>query len=96
MGPSPDMTVWERRLLYCVPVPGQNLWADVTSDGVANTFATLASREKRQRDDCSVYDEVEKQDLNNVIQDSPSAKKMVHVAAKTPKRHEHEELGTFL
>ncbi|KAK9069591.1 hypothetical protein SSX86_011495 [Deinandra increscens subsp. villosa] len=77
MGPSPDMRVWERRLLYRVPVPGQNLWADVTSDGVANTFATLASREKRQRDDCPVYDEVEMQDLNNVIQDSPSAKKMV-------------------
>ncbi|KAK9063319.1 hypothetical protein SSX86_017189 [Deinandra increscens subsp. villosa] len=76
MGSSPDMCVWERRLIYCVPVPGQNLWADATSDGVANTFATSASREKRQRDACSVYDEVEMQDSNNEIQDSPSAKKM--------------------
>ncbi|KAM0043028.1 putative mini-chromosome maintenance complex-binding protein [Helianthus debilis subsp. tardiflorus] len=76
MGTSSHTRIWERRLLYCVPVPGQNSWADATSDGVVNTYATSASREKRQRDNCSVSDEVEMQDSNNAIRDSPSAKKM--------------------
>ncbi|KAK1415433.1 hypothetical protein QVD17_31214 [Tagetes erecta] len=76
MDPSPDMRVWERRLLYCVSVPGQNSWADVTSDSVVNTYAASASREKRLRDTCSVSDEVEMQDSNDEIQGSPSAKKM--------------------
>ncbi|MFS7961045.1 putative mini-chromosome maintenance complex-binding protein [Helianthus anomalus] len=76
MGTSSHTRIWERRLLYCVPVPGQNSWADATSDGVVNTYATSASREKRQRDNCSVSDEVEMQDSNNAIPDSPSAKKM--------------------
>ncbi|XP_076908974.1 mini-chromosome maintenance complex-binding protein-like [Bidens hawaiensis] len=76
MGASSDTRVWERRLLYCVPVPGQNSWVYATSDGQANMYASPASREKRQRDDCFVSDEVEMQDLNNEKLESPSAKKM--------------------
>ncbi|KAI7738486.1 hypothetical protein M8C21_016448 [Ambrosia artemisiifolia] len=76
MGTSPHTRIWERRLLYCVTVPGQNSWVDASCDGVVNTCATSASREKRQRDACSVSDEVEMQDANNAIPNSPNAKKM--------------------
>lgn len=78
MNPSADMRVWERRLLYCVPVPGLNSWADSTSDGVVSTCtnATSANREKRQRDTCSVSAEVDMQDSNNELPNSPRAKKM--------------------
>ncbi|KAJ0922525.1 putative mini-chromosome maintenance complex-binding protein [Helianthus annuus] len=76
MGHSPDTRLWDRRLLLCVPVPGQNSWADSTSDGLIRTHAMSANQEKRQRDNCSVSDEVEMQDLNNEMPDSPRAKKM--------------------
>ncbi|KAI7747223.1 hypothetical protein M8C21_023938 [Ambrosia artemisiifolia] len=76
MGPSPDTWLWDRRLLLCVPVPGQNSWADSTSDGSINTHAITANQEKRQRDTCSVSSEVEMQDSNNEMPDSPRAKKM--------------------
>ncbi|GKA56795.1 minichromosome maintenance complex-binding protein [Tanacetum coccineum] len=76
MGPSPDMRVWERRLLYCVPVPGQNTWADSASEGVISTYATSANREKRQRDTCSVSDEMDIQESSNEMPNSPCAKKM--------------------
>ncbi|KAL8218070.1 hypothetical protein R6Q57_021443 [Mikania cordata] len=76
MGPSSVMRVWERRLLYCIPVPGQNSWADATSDDVVNTHTIQPNREKRQRDSCFVSEEVEMQDTNDEILDSPSVKKM--------------------
>ncbi|KAD2805243.1 hypothetical protein E3N88_38620 [Mikania micrantha] len=76
MGPSSVMRVWERRLLYCIPVPGQNSWADATSDDVVNTYTIQPNREKRQRDACFVSEEVEMQDTTDEILDSPSVKKM--------------------
>ncbi|KAI3815944.1 hypothetical protein L1987_15628 [Smallanthus sonchifolius] len=79
MGSSPDTRLWERRLLFCVPVPGQNSWADPISDGFVSTYATPANQEKRQRDACSVSNEVEMQDSNNEMPDTPRAKKMVNI-----------------
>ncbi|XP_076891358.1 mini-chromosome maintenance complex-binding protein-like, partial [Bidens hawaiensis] len=76
MGSSPDKRLWDRRLLFCIPVPGQNSWADFTSDGLATTRARSSNQEKRQRDNCSVSNEVEMQDSNNENPDSPRAKKM--------------------
>ncbi|XP_023771001.1 mini-chromosome maintenance complex-binding protein [Lactuca sativa] len=78
MDPSADMRVWERRLLYCVPVPGLNSWADSTSDGavITSTNSPSAIREKRQRDTCPVSTEVEMQDASNELPNSPRAKKM--------------------
>ncbi|GKC41443.1 minichromosome maintenance complex-binding protein, partial [Tanacetum coccineum] len=76
MGPSPDTRVWERCLLYCVPVPGQNTWADSASEGVICANATSANREKRQRDACSVSDEMDIQESSNEMPNSPCAKKM--------------------
>ncbi|KAL9230252.1 hypothetical protein vseg_005629 [Gypsophila vaccaria] len=48
---SPDMRLWERRLLYCVPVPGMNSWAEPLED-LTNQHKIWASqqREKRTRD----------------------------------------------
>ncbi|KAL7589325.1 hypothetical protein Lser_V15G36082 [Lactuca serriola] len=78
MDPSADMRVWERRLLYCVPVPGLNSWADSTSDGavITSTNSPSANREKRQRDTCPVSTEVEMHDASNELPNSPRAKKM--------------------
>lgn len=78
MGTSPDMRVWERRLLYCVPVPGLNSWADSTSEGVIYPCTNIASanREKRHRDNCSVSADVDMQDSSNDLPLSPRAKKM--------------------
>ncbi|KAK9059703.1 hypothetical protein SSX86_020407 [Deinandra increscens subsp. villosa] len=76
MGSSPDMRLWDRQLLFCVPVPGQNSWADSTSDGSIRTYATSENEDKRPREACSVSNEVEMQDLSNEMPDSPCAKKM--------------------
>ncbi|CAK9160591.1 unnamed protein product [Ilex paraguariensis] len=52
MGSSSDMRVWERRLLYCVPVPGQNSWTETFSEALINSCSTTTSPhgEKRQRE----------------------------------------------
>ncbi|KVI04808.1 Mini-chromosome maintenance complex-binding protein [Cynara cardunculus var. scolymus] len=78
MGTSPNMRVWERRLLYCVPVPGQNSWADSTSEGVIYPCTNVASanREKRLRENCSVSADVDMQDSSNDLSLPPCAKKM--------------------
>ncbi|KAI4306951.1 hypothetical protein L6164_030188 [Bauhinia variegata] len=53
MNDSADMLIWERRLLYCVPVPGQNAWTEISSEAVGNDCMDWASqqREKRRRTD---------------------------------------------
>lgn len=73
---SPDMKLWERRLLYCVPVPGLNTWAEPV-EALSNQQRTLASqqREKRPRDDDQVVDHMEL-GSNQGCQDSPTTKKM--------------------
>ncbi|KAL2896093.1 Mini-chromosome maintenance complex-binding protein [Bienertia sinuspersici] len=73
---SPDMRLWERRLLYCVPVPGLNSWAE-PSESLSNQQKTMAShqREKRPRDGDEVADHME-MESNEDCQDSPITKKM--------------------
>ncbi|KAF6143113.1 hypothetical protein GIB67_041181 [Kingdonia uniflora] len=54
MGSSSETRIWERRLLYCVPVPGQNSWAmESSSELVTTPCKDLISQhgEKRQRED---------------------------------------------
>ncbi|GMH27107.1 hypothetical protein Nepgr_028950 [Nepenthes gracilis] len=73
---SPDMRLWERRLIYCVPVPGINFWTQ-SSEHMADQCNTLASehREKRQRDNDGAVDSMELvPDLEFL--GSPSAKKL--------------------
>ncbi|KAJ1429803.1 Mini-chromosome maintenance complex-binding protein [Sesbania bispinosa] len=50
---SADMRIWERRLLYCVPVPGLNPWAEISSEAFGNQSMdwTSEQREKRRRAD---------------------------------------------
>ncbi|XP_071690035.1 mini-chromosome maintenance complex-binding protein [Rutidosis leptorrhynchoides] len=92
MGSSSDTRLWERRLLYCVPVPGLNSWADSTSDGAIHTSTALANREKRQRDTYSVSEEVEMQDTGNEMPSSPRAKKM-REGESIPMENTIEETG---
>ncbi|KAF4346537.1 hypothetical protein F8388_015581 [Cannabis sativa] len=88
MGSSSDMRIWERRLVYCVPVshtsvsqalpvPGQNSWAESFSD--ANVYKSMdwasPQREKRPRLDEEALDSMDTLDSDDVIEGS-STKKM--------------------
>ncbi|KAF7830871.1 mini-chromosome maintenance complex-binding protein [Senna tora] len=72
---SADKRMWERRLLYCVPVPGQNAWTETSSEAFMNHYMdwTSQQREKRRRadeesNDCEVS--------GDEVQCSPDTKKM--------------------
>ncbi|XP_065872936.1 mini-chromosome maintenance complex-binding protein isoform X2 [Euphorbia lathyris] len=58
VGTSPDMRIWERQLLYCVPIPGLNSWADSTSEIEIDTNMdqTSQQRDKRGRMDFETVD----------------------------------------
>lgn len=74
---SPDMRIWERRLLYCVPVPGQNSWTSLSSESLVNRCEVFMSqqREKRRRIDDEASDHIDMA-LDDRSQGSPSSKKM--------------------
>uniref|UniRef100_A0A5B7BBM3 Putative mini-chromosome maintenance complex-binding protein n=1 Tax=Davidia involucrata TaxID=16924 RepID=A0A5B7BBM3_DAVIN len=79
MGTSPDMQqVWERRLLYCVPVPRLNSWTECSSEVVLNqcTNWTSPQREKRPREADAAIDDMDLQVSDHEFQGSPCAKKM--------------------
>ncbi|KAL0382205.1 UNVERIFIED_CONTAM: Mini-chromosome maintenance complex-binding protein [Sesamum calycinum] len=61
MDASSDMRIWERRLLYCVPIPGQNTWVESCHEAVRNPYTNSVSpqREKRQRDDDATMSDVD-------------------------------------
>ncbi|XP_077239151.1 E2F target protein 1 (ETG1) [Tasmannia lanceolata] len=65
MASTSEMQVWERRLLYCVPVPGQNEWTlhNSPSESVINRSSSSSSHhgEKRQRNEAH-----DNMDLNDV------------------------------
>ncbi|ERN05393.1 mini-chromosome maintenance complex-binding protein isoform X1 [Amborella trichopoda] len=66
MGPSSEMHLWDRRLLYCVPVPGQNSWfkAAFTPINSLRGHSSVVShqREKRPREPDSMDLEVDGSD----------------------------------
>lgn len=72
MKSSTDMRVWERRLLYCVTVPGQNSWTESTSEAVISPVNSSISpqRQKRQREDGISMDDVDIQVPGHRIQGS--------------------------
>ncbi|KAK3004499.1 hypothetical protein RJ639_018762 [Escallonia herrerae] len=78
MHSSCDTQIWERRLLYCVPVPGQNYWTDSSSEAVNNpcTNSTSSPREKRLREDDAVADYMDMQVSGEEFQSPPCPKKM--------------------
>ncbi|GKU98242.1 hypothetical protein SLEP1_g11271 [Rubroshorea leprosula] len=71
---SPDMCVWERRLLYCVPVPGQSSWTKSSYQPQLNQGMESSSqkKEKRRRLDVEDMDRI----TDDELETSPSAKKM--------------------
>ncbi|XP_038722373.1 mini-chromosome maintenance complex-binding protein [Tripterygium wilfordii] len=73
-----NMQIWERRLLYCVPVPGLNSWTESHSEVGRNgsTDQTFLQREKRRRMDVEATDSMVSMVTYNEFQDSPNAKKM--------------------
>ncbi|KAL4325514.1 hypothetical protein GQ457_11G010060 [Hibiscus cannabinus] len=68
-----DTCIWERRLLYCVPVPGQSSWTEPSCDMDPNWSSQ--SREKRRRMDDEDEDPMDLVPEDNV-QSSPITKKM--------------------
>ncbi|XP_038884242.1 mini-chromosome maintenance complex-binding protein [Benincasa hispida] len=77
-GFSPDMRIWERRLLYCVPVPGQNSWTESSRLGEINHNAegTSENRQKRCRMDENAVDHVGLLTPSDELQNSSSGKKL--------------------
>ncbi|CAL5204217.1 unnamed protein product [Lathyrus oleraceus] len=75
-GSSVDNQIWERRLLYCVPIPGLSPWAESTPETDANLSMDCTSdqREKRRRGD----DESSDMHVENdeVVEGSPNTKRM--------------------
>ncbi|WCJ20040.1 Mini-chromosome maintenance complex-binding protein [Euphorbia peplus] len=78
MGNSPDMRIWERQLLHCVPIPGLNLWADCTSkiEICTSMDQTFEQRDKRGRMDFETVDTDDSHVSCDMLEDSPSAKRM--------------------
>ncbi|GAV62484.1 LOW QUALITY PROTEIN: MCM_bind domain-containing protein/Racemase_4 domain-containing protein, partial [Cephalotus follicularis] len=74
IGPSPDIRVWERRLLYCVPVPGRNFWTEFSNEVAMNRCMDWASqhREKRQRMDDEAVDQMDMREHGHPSQSSQS------------------------
>ncbi|KAM1141697.1 hypothetical protein FF1_041558 [Malus domestica] len=74
---TPDMRLWERRMLYCTPVPGQNSWAESSN---AVMYASMESgtqqKEKRPRVDAEATDNMDYEVSDNGIEGSPSTKKL--------------------
>ncbi|KAJ1384726.1 Mini-chromosome maintenance complex-binding protein [Sesbania bispinosa] len=72
---SADMRIWERRLLYCVPVPGLNPWAEISSEAFGNQSMdwTSEQREKRRRADDESSDMPV---CGDEVQGSPNTKKL--------------------
>ncbi|KAE9604108.1 hypothetical protein Lal_00001869 [Lupinus albus] len=75
MASSEDMAIWERRLLYCVPVPGLNSWAEISPEAVTNQCMDWPpeQREKRRRADDDPSDMLVSGDE---VQGSPNTKKI--------------------
>ncbi|PHT78253.1 Mini-chromosome maintenance complex-binding protein [Capsicum annuum] len=75
---SPDMRVWERRLLYCVPVPGQNSWIEHSSESLFNpsSISSPLQREKRHREDDTAINDIDMQVTDEEVHACTSNKKM--------------------
>ncbi|KAI9102164.1 hypothetical protein K1719_023674 [Acacia pycnantha] len=78
MSSSGDTRIWERRLLYCVRVPGLNAWAEVSSEAFKNKLMDWAyqQREKRRRVDHEASDCEEMLVSDFEVQGAPITKKM--------------------
>ncbi|KAF3433282.1 hypothetical protein FNV43_RR24384 [Rhamnella rubrinervis] len=76
MGSSSDMRIWERRLIYCVPVPGQNSWTESEAVMYRSVDCEFQQRDKRPRSGDEAIDSMDSLVSSDGFQGSPSAKKM--------------------
>ncbi|XP_010253131.1 PREDICTED: mini-chromosome maintenance complex-binding protein-like isoform X1 [Nelumbo nucifera] len=78
MGSSSEVKVWERRLLYCIPVPAQNSWTQaIHSETVVNRYKNQTSQhgEKRHREDDAAVDHMDSTASEHEFQGSPPLSK---------------------
>ncbi|KAG8390164.1 hypothetical protein BUALT_Bualt01G0055000 [Buddleja alternifolia] len=77
MDASSDMRIWERRLLYCVPVPGQSSWVEPSHEAMKSPYTNSVSpqREKRHREDDTNMIDID-MDSEHDLEDSPNSKKL--------------------
>ncbi|KAL6581274.1 hypothetical protein OROMI_007197 [Orobanche minor] len=75
---SSDYRIWERRLLYCVPVPGQNSWVESSHEAMKNGYSNSISlqREKRPRENDATMTDVDRIEAGHALEDSPNSKRM--------------------
>ncbi|GAA0141636.1 hypothetical protein LIER_02739 [Lithospermum erythrorhizon] len=76
MGSPSNSQIWERRLIYCTPVPGQNDWTEPSASCIH--LETLG-KEKRQRDEDAVME-----DLSSQTEGFPCPKRMREGDTATP------------
>ncbi|XP_043703405.1 mini-chromosome maintenance complex-binding protein [Telopea speciosissima] len=79
MDSSSEMRIWERRVLYCVPVPGQASWIESSTETAISRChnSTFQHGEKRLREDDAAIDHMDSNVLEHELKGSPpSAKKM--------------------
>ncbi|XP_061997947.1 mini-chromosome maintenance complex-binding protein [Rosa rugosa] len=70
-----ETRIWERRMLYCVPVPGLNSWTEPPAVVYRSVDSTTQHGEKRQRLDEST-DNMDFDVSDEGFQGSPSPKKL--------------------
>ncbi|XP_050385931.1 mini-chromosome maintenance complex-binding protein [Argentina anserina] len=70
-----DTRIWERRMLYCVPVPGLNSWAESPAVLYRSMASTSQHGEKRLRLDGST-DNMDFDVSDEAIQGSPCTKRL--------------------
>ncbi|KAL3650336.1 hypothetical protein CASFOL_006739 [Castilleja foliolosa] len=75
---SSDMRIWERHLFYCVPVPGQNTWAETSNEAMKTVITNSISlqREKRPREDDATMTDVNMTETGHALEDSSNSKRM--------------------
>ncbi|KEH35552.1 putative mini-chromosome maintenance complex-binding protein [Medicago truncatula] len=89
VGCSADTPIWERRLLYCVPVPGLNSWAEPSAEAVGNPSMdwTSEQREKRRRGDEESPSNMPVE--GDEVEGSPNTKRMREGECTSPASQSH-------
>lgn len=73
---SSETRIWERRMLYCIPVPGQNSWTEPPAVVYRSMDSATQHGEKRQRLDVESTDNMDFDVFDDGFQDSPCTKKL--------------------
>ncbi|GLJ14702.1 hypothetical protein SUGI_0238350 [Cryptomeria japonica] len=101
MPPDAQVEVWDRRLLYCVPVPGENTWVRDApcKDDACSNGTPPQQREKRQREPSTSTEDsdmtsAESQDSNEAKrkreEDSSSSSSPMETCERKPNQIEFD------